>query len=295
MPRWEGKSRGNKLGYQIFVFVCEKFGIKPAYFLLRFVAFYFLLFSFSSSREIFSYFRKRLNYGRFKSIWHVYKNYFVFGQTLIDKVILLSGIKNHFTYHFEGSENLVEMVKLGRGAILLSAHVGNWEIASHLLKKLNTKVNVVMFDGEHQRIKNYLDQVTGSKSFNIIVIRDDISHVYEIGHALSRNELVCIHADRFVRETKTITRTFLGSLAKFPIGPFSIASTFSVPVSFVYAFKETPTHYHLFGSQMMLREDQIPKREYAEVLAGQFIKSFEEKVLRFPDQWFNYYNFWELN
>ena len=42
MPRWEGKSKGNQLGYSIFVFVCRKLGVLPAYFLLRFVAFYSL-------------------------------------------------------------------------------------------------------------------------------------------------------------------------------------------------------------------------------------------------------------
>ncbi|HCW09195.1 MAG TPA: lipid A biosynthesis acyltransferase [Cytophagales bacterium] len=295
MSQWEGKSRGNKLGYQIFVFVCDKLGAQAAYFLLRFVSFYFFLFSPSSTRQIYLYFRKRHKFTRLKSVVNVYKNYFVFGQTLIDKVILLGGLKNKFTYHFDGVENLQEIVGLGKGGILLSGHVGNWEIASHLLKKLNTKVNVVMFDGEHQRIKNYLNEVTGSKSFNIIIIRDDISHVYEIGHALNRNELVCIHADRFVNTAKTIIRPFLGSPAKFPLGPFSIASTFNVPVSFVYAFKESTTHYHLFGSKVMLREEQTPKREYAEQLADRFIKSFEEKVSRYPEQWFNYYNFWELN
>jgi predicted LPLAT superfamily acyltransferase len=184
------------------------------------------------------------------------------------------------------------MVSLGRGGILLSGHVGNWEIAGQMLNTLNTKVNVVMFDGEHQQIKNYLNEVT-SRSFNVIVIRDDFSHVYEIGQALQKNELVCMHADRFVQGAKTFTREFLGAPALFPQGPFAIASTFNVPVSFVYAFKESNTHYHFFGSELFMRSDDVPKRNYTNQLAAEFVASLENKVRQYPDQWFNYYNFWE--
>lgn len=292
MPQWLGKSRGNKVGYQIFVFVVSKLGVRPAYFLLRFVAFYFVLFSRSSTPHILNYFRKRHHYGFVKANRHLYRNYYVFGQTLLDKIVVMAGIKNRFTFNFDGEENLKEIIRLGRGGILLSGHVGNWEIAGQMLSELNTRVNVVMFDGEHQQIKNYLSEVT-ARTFHVIVIRDDLSHVYEIGQALQKNELVCLHADRFVEGAKTFTKDFLGSPALFPQGPFAIASTFNVPVSFVYAFKENNIHYHFFGSKLLTRNENVSKRDYAKQLASEFVNSLEDKVRRYPDQWFNYYNFWD--
>ena len=45
MPPWQGKSRGNKTGFRIFVWVLKNAGLRPAYLLLRFVAFYFFIFS----------------------------------------------------------------------------------------------------------------------------------------------------------------------------------------------------------------------------------------------------------
>ena len=238
MPRWQGKSKGNKLGYRIFVYVIKYMGVKPAYFLLRFVAGYYFLVSWSSSKHIYAYFRKRLKYGKLSSLLKIYSNYYVFGQTLLDKVIVMAGIDNKFTYNFDGEENLRDIVKGGRGGILLSGHVGNWEAAGHLLKRLNTRVNVVMFDGEHERIKQYLQEVTGGHNFNVIVIKNDISHVYAIGQALQRNELICLHADRFLEGNKTLALDFLGDKALFPLGPFQLAAGFKVPVSNVFAFKE---------------------------------------------------------
>lgn len=292
MPQWEGKSRGNKLGYSIFVFICRSLGVLPAYFLLRFVAFYYFLFSRQSSRHSYYYFRHRLGYSTLRSWLNIYRNYYKFGQTLLDKIVVMAGIENRFTYHFDGEENLRSIVEKGRGGILLSAHVGNWEAAGHLLKRLDTRINVVMFDGEHQRIKQYLDQVTGGRNFNVIVIKNDLSHVYAISEALGRNELICLHADRFLPGNKTASRQFLGAEAEFPAGPFLLAAGFNVPVSMVFAFKENATHYHFYGSSLLQRSEGESKGVFTDKLMSTFVAELEQKIKLYPEQWFNYYNFW---
>jgi predicted LPLAT superfamily acyltransferase len=292
MPQWHGKSKGNKLGYRIFVFVCRTFGVSPAYFLLYFVAGYYFIFSFRSSKPIYQYFR-RLGFGRFRSFLKVYSNYYVFGQTLLDKVIVMAGIENKFTYHFDGEQHLRAIVAKGHGGILLSAHVGNWEVAGHLLKRLNTRVNIVMFDGEHRKIKEFLEGVTGDRNFKVIVVKEDLSHVYSIGEALQKNELVCLHADRFLEGSKTVTLPFLKTPARFPTGPFVLASTFKVPVSIVFAFKASATHYHLYGSAPVTLEGNADRSAWMSDLMNTFVQSLERMTKKYPEQWFNYYNFWE--
>lgn len=292
MPQWQGKSRGNRLGYSIFVFVVKTFGVKPAYFLLRFVALYYFLFSWSASRHIYRYFRRRHQYSSVKALGAVYANYYVFGQTILDKIVVMAGIENRFTFDFEGEEHLHSIVNNGNGGILLSAHVGNWEVAGHLLKRINARINVVMYDAEHERIKAYMEEVTGGRNFNVIVIKDDLSHVYAIGEALQKNELICLHADRFVEGNNVESLIFMGEPAKFPAGPFVLAATFGVPVSVVFAFKESALHYHFFGSGPLRREPDEPKADFRQRLMQHFVSEFQEKVSRYPVQWFNYYNFW---
>jgi predicted LPLAT superfamily acyltransferase len=149
-----------------------------------------------------------------------------------------------------------------------------------------------MFDGEHQQIKQYLSGVTGERNVNVIVIRDDISHIYEINEAIGRKELVCMHADRFVEGNKTKAITFLGSPAHFPIGPFVLASTFKVPVSFVFAMKETSLHYHFFATPDQ-NETGMVKEALTNKLLNAFAGAMEEKVKVYPQQWYNFYNFWQ--
>jgi predicted LPLAT superfamily acyltransferase len=292
MPRWQGKSRGTPLGYWIFITICKAVGTLPAYLLLQPVALYYFLFSWETSIHIYRYFRYRHEYGVLKSIWKVYHNYLIFGQTLLDKVVVMAGIENRLTYEFDGEQHLRDMVREGRGGMLISAHVGNWEAAGHLLKRLNTRINVVMYDGENQQIKDFLQQVTGGRNLHVILIKQDMSHVFAIGEALQNNELVCLHADRFLEGNKTTTQTFLGEPAHFPTGPFVLAAGFRVPVSFVFAFKESLRHYHFYGSEPLERIPDERKDEYMDRLVSTFVTNLEQKVKLYPEQWFNYFNFW---
>ncbi|QEC69467.1 lipid A biosynthesis acyltransferase [Panacibacter ginsenosidivorans] len=292
MPSWQGKSKGTTLGYSIFVAVIRKFGVLPAYFLLRLVAFYYFLFSRNSSKIIYDFYRDKLQFARLKSLLKLYRNYYIFGQTLIDKISVMAVTENKFTFNFDGEHILREITAQQKGGMLLSAHIGNWEIAGFLLKRLNTKINIVIFDGEHQKIKQYLDSVTGGHTANFIIIRNDLSHIYEIAAALKNNELVCMHADRFMEGNKTLTTDFLGQPAKFPLGPFLLAAQFKVPVSFVFAMKETNLHYHFFASQIKQYSTQL-KDEFIRSMLADFAIEMEQKVKAYPEQWFNYYDFWQ--
>lgn len=292
MSLWQGKSRGNKLGYRIFVWVLQNFGVLPAYFLLRFVVLYFFFFSYRSSRHLYSFYRDRMRFSMLRSVRYLYKNHFKLGQSIIDKVVVMSGIPNRFTFNFDGEHHLREIVAMQKGGILLSAHIGNWDIAGHLLKRLDATINIVIFDGEYQKIKEYLDAVTGKRSVNVIVIKNDLSHIYAINEAFKNNELVCMHADRFIEGNKTLTTEFCGDKARFPMGPFLLAAKFKVPVTFVFAVKETNLHYHFFASEIK-DYSQRPKETVMQEMLDDFAAEMDSKLKQYPEQWFNYYNFWQ--
>jgi predicted LPLAT superfamily acyltransferase len=292
MATWQGRSQATPLGYRIFVVVLRKLGLSPAYALLRFVAAYYFLFSGKSTRVLLHYFRDRLGYSGWKAKKAVYSTYYQFGQTLIDKVAVMAGLNPDLSFDFDGEEWLHQMVKEGRGGLLLSAHVGNWEIAGHLLKRLKAPINVVMYDGEEQQIKEYLETVTGVRNMKLILIRDDMSHIFAINQALERNELVCIHADRFLEGNKTHSAQFLGKTANFPLGPFLLAASLQVPVSFVYAFKESNRHYHFFASPPVHYTSGTRQERLTKALQD-FVVETEQKLRLYPTQWFNFYDFWK--
>ena len=294
MSSWEGKTRGGVLGYKIFVWTLKYLGLSFAYFLLSFVVIYFVITSGKAFKAIFNFYREMMNYSRIKAFFSIYLNYYMFGQILLDKIAMLAGFQHKFTFDFEGEEYLRQMHD---GGILISAHVGNWEIAGQLLNRLEKRINIILFDAEHKRVKGYLSDVLNARNVNFIVIRDDFSHLQEIKQALANKEIIAMHGDRFIEGNKTLMLDFMGKPALFPIGPVNMAAKFRVPVSFVFAVKETRSHYHFYATPLhqVAYTANLQQRDvnYRAAL-GIYVRKFEEIVTRYPLQWFNFYNFWRI-
>ncbi|MEI7982562.1 MAG: lipid A biosynthesis acyltransferase, partial [Bacteroidota bacterium] len=244
--------------------------------------------------SIFRFFHSILKFNFWKSLISIYINYYNFGQVLIDKIAMLAGFQSNFTFDFEGEEYLRQM---DNGGFLISAHVGNWEIAGQLLNRLDKKINIILFDAEHQQIKGYLSNVLTNRNVNFIVIRDNYSHLLEIKQALANKEIIAMHGDRFIEGNRTTVADLLGKPALFPIGPVNMASRFNVPVSFVFAVKETRKHYHFYATPLLnipfsrnLRQRDQSLTHAIKVYAGKL----EAILIHYPLQWFNYYDFWKL-
>ena len=288
---WEGKSKGTVLGYKIFIFFIRKLGVRAAYGLLYFVALYYVFFAGKSTRSIFYYFRKRLKYSWTKSVLSIYKSYYVFGKTIIDKAAISSGLQNRFTHECDGVENIIELLDKKQGGIMISAHVGNFEIAEFFFEEIDTRsqISLVTTDAEHKNIKEYMEKVTMRSNVKFILVKDDMSHIFEINNALSNGELVCFTGDSYMKGQKLLTESLMGKEANFPAGPFLLASRLNVPVLFVYVMKETNKHYHLYA-----RQAEVKNRD-AQGLLKKYTESVEWMLKKYPLQWFNYFDFWETD
>jgi predicted LPLAT superfamily acyltransferase len=294
MPSWKGQTRGGVLGYKIFVWTLKTLGLSFAYFLLHFVVSYFIFTSGKAFGSLYRYFHDIRKYNPFRSLISIYRNYYIFGQVLLDKIALLAGFQHKFTFDFEGEEYLRQMDK---GGLLISAHIGNWEIAGQLLNRLEKNINILLLDAEHQQIKKYLSGVLTNRNVNFIVIREDYSHLEQIRSAFEKGEIIAMHGDRFIEGNKVMVFDFLGKPAPFPTGPVSIAARFGVPVSYVYAIKETNHHYHFYATplRMIPFSNNLKKRdEFLREALAAFVASFEKIANKYPLHWFNYYDFWKM-
>jgi predicted LPLAT superfamily acyltransferase len=294
MSSWKGQTRGGVLGYKIIVFSLKHFGLSPTYFFLYFIVTYFIFTSGKAFGSLFRYFHEIHKYSHFRSVLCIYRNYYIFGQVLLDKIAMLAGFQSKFTFDFEGEEYLRQMDK---GGLLISAHIGNWEIAGQLLNRLGKNINILLLDAEHQHIKRYLSGVLTNRNVNFIVIKEDYSHLVLIKAAFERGEIIAMHGDRFIEGNKIMVFDFLGKPAPFPVGPVNIAARFGIPVSYVFAIKETKKHYHFYATplRMVSFSHNLKKRnEFLREALAAFVEIFEKTVIKYPLHWFNYYDFWKL-
>jgi len=288
--KWQGKSKGTVLGYSIFVWLMKHLGIYAAYVLLIFVAFYYFLFEWRSNGYMYYYFRHRLGYSPLRAVVNLYLNYFTFGQTIIDKIAILAGLEEKFTYEFDGVESLHKLLDEQQSGILISAHIGNFEIAEPFFRKIDIdlKISTVTTDMEHSVIKEYLESISKNKPSNqFIYVKEDMSHIFKINDAIGDNKIVCFTGDRYFEGVRSLKGTLLGAEATFPAGPFFIASRLKVPVLFVYVMKESRLHYHLYAQVA-----EVKSRD-AQALLDAYTENMEQMLRKYPLQWFNYFNFWD--
>jgi predicted LPLAT superfamily acyltransferase len=296
--KWQGKSSGGVLGYKIFVFLLKNVGLGFSYFFLRFISFFYFLFS-KTKKTTFRYFKEIHGYSTPKAFLSVYKCYYVFGQTLLDKFAILSGqVKTNFTVERDGQEQLVSILEQKKGCILISAHMGNWEVAGQLLNLYdNLKFNMLVYDNEAEQMKNYTESILKDKKINLIAMKDgDISYLVELHRVFGAQEWLVMHGDRFRENAQYIEKTFLGKKAKFPVGPFLLAARFGVPVLYSFCIKENNKTYKLYarqGTRLNRAKNEEQTKQAIETLSNEYILLLEQMVKKYPLQWFNFYEFWE--
>lgn len=289
MADWKGQSRGTLLGFRIYVFIIRNFGLYTAYFVLLFVAAYFIIFAPESTKSVYFLFHRRLNYSRISAALNVYQSYFTFGRIQLDRVAITAGMEEKFSFEFDGKEHIDILLEQKKGGILLTAHIGNFNLAKYFFEKQhsNAVVNLVVTDFEHQQIKNYLESVTGKSRVKMIVQQEDLSHVFLMNEALKRNELLVFAADRYLKDAKTYSADFMGKEVRFPQGPFRLATRNEIPVLFVHLMRERNFHYHFYARPYK------PEKNSAKELLNAYLQNLEQMLRKYPDQWYNYYDYWK--
>ena len=183
----------------------------------------------------------------------------------------------YFTAKFKEANAYLEMTNYSRDPSKLKTVL---QVIAKISNEISQKAD------KSGAIKHYLDSISAKSSIKFIILKDDLSHIYEINKALAENELICFTGDRYLQGVKYLTAPFLGEDANFPAGPFLIASRLQVPVVFVYVMKEPNLHYHLYA-----REAEVKHRD-ERALLNTYLQSVESMIQRYPLQWYNYFDFW---
>jgi len=291
MAQWEGKAKGTPLGYKIFIFFIKRFGLNAAYSVLVFVAFYYTIFSFSTTKTSYFYFRRRLNQPFFKAIFSIYRNYFVFGQTLIDRMAISFGLKHKFSFTYDGKEKVQDVIDKKQGGFIFSGHVGSFNIARYFFDEFiieDTAINLIVTDQENEQIKEYVGAVSSDTSIQFIVIKEDMSHIFEMNDAIGRGEVIIFASDRYVDGIQYLEKKFLNKEVKFPLGPFKLAARKKKPILFMYIMKGRNKSYNLYAREPEF-SDPVIKPSH---VLDEYIRYQELMLKQYPLQWFNYYDYW---
>jgi lauroyl/myristoyl acyltransferase len=193
-------------------------------------------------------------------------------------------VKNFFA-DIKGEEILKNAMAKGRGAILLSAHVGNWEVGGSLLRTLNYPLAVVVMPHNTAATNALVNRLRQDKGISVIQIDQSPFSGIEVLRHLSNNGIVAMGGDRDYFGTGREIK-FLGNNVKFPVGPVILAMNSGAALIPAFVLKQPDGRY--FG----VLEEAIPL--ISEGDRDQAIKKnlemtariFEKYIRSYPDQWY---------
>jgi len=295
---WSGRTRGGVFGNWVFITLIRGVGLYPAYFLLMFVALYFVGCAPAARRASIRYLaRVGLVSGSILS-WYAgtYRHFYAYGITLVDRIAVLSGITKRFSFEFEGEDEIRAALARGKGLVLLGAHFGNWEIAAHLLAGLNVTVNILLFEGERERVQRVMGSVFRDRKWRLIAVDGTGNETFEALAALRNGEVVAILADRAIAENEkgqTLV-PFLGKDAYFPIGPHLLAAAAGAGIIHAFAARTRLFHYrfYVYPAGYPVLTSRANRQQDLRGWVELFVTRVESLVRQHPLQWNNFFDFW---
>ena len=241
-------------------------------------------------KTTYHYFRQRWQMTPIKAAIKTYRNFYLFAQVVIDKFAMYAG--KHFNTHIEGYQHFQQLAAGEEGFLQLSAHIGNYEIAGYTLTAEKKRFNALVYAGEKASVMNNRSRMFKERNIRMIPIQQDMSHLFTINNALANGETVSMPADRVIGSQKTITVTLLGKQAHLPAGPFTVATMRALPVIAVNVMKTRHDTYNIYVTPLTY-DTHATRRKQEQQLSEAYAAEIERMMTMYPEQWYNYYNFWQ--
>lgn len=293
--QWTGKTGGGNFG-QRFLFGFLKFvKVTVLYPVLPLVVPVYCVVNHKAFGCIFRYFKEIHHFSGWKSFWKTVGNHLLFGQVVLDRFAVLAGNTEQFRFEIENEAVIRELLDRPGGFIIAGAHIGNYELAGHCIRQDNKRINAVIYGGEGAMLMQRRSNSFSRNNIRLVTVEEDLSHLFIIKEALEKGEIVTILCDRIWGSNKTLTVSFLGQDAKFPLGSFLLAAQLEVPVISIINTKVRGRLYHSIIQPLASPDRTLPIRKQSEQIAASYAQALENVLRQHPEQWFNYFDFWEMN
>jgi KDO2-lipid IV(A) lauroyltransferase len=194
------------------------------------------------------------------------------------------------------SSPMDEALAAGTGAILVSPHLGNWELGGLGLADLGYPVNVLTFREPDERFNESRERQRGERGIRFIYVdRDDSSPlaIIEAVNALRRNEVLALLGDRD-GSSNTISINFFGRPTDVPVGAAYLALASGAPLIPVFVVLEKGRYATIMEEPIYLARNRGDQESAIRTGMEQLAAVFERYIRAYPDQWYNFFDFWEI-
>ncbi|GAA0571408.1 acyltransferase [Craurococcus roseus] len=286
--------RGTDGALRLMLWILRRLGWRAGHLLLHPIAAYFLLSAPRQRARARAYLRRAL--GREPRLPDLYRLWFAFASTILDRVFLASGRTEGYRIEVEGLDALKATLAEGRGCLLLGAHVGSFE-ALRAVADAGSPVElaVLMHEANARRVQALVTAFGGERHAAAVIPLGTADAMIRAHECLGRGGMVGLLADRLPHGERVAHVPFLGAPAPLPLGPHVLAGMLGAPVMLAFGIWQGPRRYLVRFEPFA---DPAPpgrrdRNAAAAERAARYAARLEELCRAHPYNWFNFYDFWE--
>lgn len=298
-PRWSSRSLGSRFQHGVFRWLVRLRAMSLARGLLAVVVFYYTLLP-HVRRRCMPYVRRRFGVKRGRQAFaHARRLYAAFGDILLER--MCAGVAGRIPGEAGDAaarEVIARALSRGRGCLLLSAHVGAWQLGLAALDTGQTPVHILLWRDPGDVDRHYFEEGHG-KALRVIDAARPVEALVSVTAALRQGHIVAIMGDRSMDSATlsgkeaTVAAPFWGETAFFPVKPYALASITGAPLIMALTVRDGGVI-----RPFLCEEIPVPSgvnhrdTEQFSPCARRFVQGLERLTAAYPYQFYNFHNLW---
>ena len=192
-----------------------------------------------------------------------------------------------FRYTVEGREHLLRARDDKKGAILVSAHAGSWDVAGGVMNLRGFDLAIAMAPERDEHARKISDAARARVGVKVFHVGDDPLSALPLAQHVRHGGAVALQIDRVPEGMHTRPTTFFGKQWNVPLGPFQIAQVTGAPILPVFTARLGYLHHLVRSDPPIHVPRRGPPAELDKAIATA-MGAVERFVRRFPTQWFHF-------
>lgn len=225
-----------------------------------------------------------------KTARHTLINY---GLYLIDYT-RINHQKGHLMPEQKGVHYMQEAMDKGNGAILMTSHLGNWELGGVTFAMREHPIHVLTLADPETQVQDYRDRMRRTLGIHTVHIDpNNYTTVIKLSRLLRENQVIAMLGDRY-EGGKKVEVSFFGKRVMFPAGAAALALATGAPIIPAFTVIKPNGHY-LAWMEPLIYVKRTSGKTAPQLLVEktqEVATVFEKAVSRYPDQWYHFFDYW---
>jgi len=187
-----------------------------------------------------------------------------------------------------GIENMKSALAKGKGVILLSAHIGNWELGGIMVAKIGFPVSAVVMSHQNKKVNDFFTRQRAVGPLKPIFIGPSLRKCFTV---LKKKEALALLGDRDF-STSGMKVKFFNKEPYLPHGPASISQATGSAIVPCFMIRMPDDSFTLsFGKPLYPQSKKRDPDSIRNVIES-YIASIEEYIKKYPSQWYMFREVW---